>query len=382
MSTNPVACVSQKGDLEKVRMRKIRDCGLILLFLVFFFGISFSVYADEPFELHVLDVGQGQSVLIKADGHYMLIDGGGRDASSFVVSYLKQQGVGKLDCAAVSHYDEDHMAGLIGVLEVFPCDIFLVPSYEGNGELYQSMATAALSNGCVIMHGKAGMEFPLGNAEGEIIGPVRTDYSSDNDMSLCFKMSFGDRICLICGDAELNSERDLVAEGVDLKADLYVVSHHGSSTSSTEGFLDAVSPSYAVISCGRDNSYGHPAMEVMQRLKDHGTDIYRTDKQGTVTAYSDGQNLWFDERPSDNETGSSTFVSLDMEDVESDNPLSRQISAQTKSFLYVCNTNTGKFHYPNCDSVNQMKDDNRLNTSLDRDELIEEGYVPCGNCNP
>ena len=363
-------------------MRKIKDSVLTLLFLLCFYGLSCSVFASEPFELHVLDVGQGQSVFIESDNHFMLIDGGGRDTSSFVVSYLKQQGVEKLDCAAVSHYDEDHMAGMIGVLKVFPCDILLVPSCEGSGELYQSLTTAALSNGCVIMHGEAGMEFPVGDIDSEIIGPVRTDYSSDNDMSLCFKMSFGGRKCLICGDAEQTSERDLVAEGVDLAADVYVVNHHGSSTSSTEGFLDAVSPSYAVISCGRDNSYGHPTMEVLQRLQNHGVDIYRTDELGTVIVYSDGQSIWFDEEPSDNGSDGTTFVPLEMEDVERSNFVSRQVPTQTESFQYVCNMNTGKFHYPDCESVNQMNQENRLNTNLDRDELIAEGYEPCGNCSP
>ena len=363
-------------------MRKIKHSILILLILLWFCGLSHSLCAAEQFELHVLDVGQGQSVFIESDNHFMLIDGGGREASSFVVSYLKQQGVEKLDCAAVSHYDEDHMAGMIGVLKVFPCDILLVPTYEGSGELYQSLATAALSNGCVIMHGETGMEFPVGNADSEIIGPVRTDYSSDNDMSLCFKICFGDRKCLICGDAEQTSERDIVSEGVDLAADVYVVNHHGSSTSSTEGFVDAVSPSYAVISCGRDNSYGHPTMEVLQRLQNHGADIYRTDEQGTVIVYSDGQSMWFDEEPSNNGSGGTTFVSLDMEDVENNSPVSRLVPAQTESVQYVCNRSTGKFHYPNCESVNQMNEANRLNTNLDRDELIAEGYEPCGNCNP
>lgn len=100
--------------------------------------MSIIAHAAQPFELHLLDVGQGQSVLIEADGHYMLIDGGGRSSSSFVVSYLKQQGIDHLDLIAVSHYDEDHMSGLIGALSVFPDDELLLPSYEGEGSLYQS----------------------------------------------------------------------------------------------------------------------------------------------------------------------------------------------------------------------------------------------------
>ena len=104
---------------------------LLLIFTFFFLLGSVPCLA---FECHVLDVGQGQSVLIEADGHYMLIDGGGRDASSFVVSYLR--GIEKLDCIAVTHYDEDHYAGIIGVLKTIPCDLLVAPPYAGEGELY------------------------------------------------------------------------------------------------------------------------------------------------------------------------------------------------------------------------------------------------------
>lgn len=364
-------------------MRRIRVILLIMSAILCFLGFDCCAQETEPFELHVLDVGQGLSVMVEADNHYMLIDGGGRGSSSFVVSYLKQQGIDALDCVALSHYDEDHMAGVIGVLNVFPCDLLLLPSYEGSGELYQSLAVAALTNGCVIMHGETGMEIPIGGASSRIIGPVNSDYTSDNDMSLCLKISYGNKQYLVCGDAEQKSEADLVVSGADLSADLYVVNHHGSDTSSTDRFLDSVLPTYAVISCGKENGYGHPSPAVLQRLQAHGIIVYRTDEQGTIVAYSDGENLWFDSESSDQWTGSgSVLIPSEIEDEDNGKSIQRQLPEETESVQYVCNINTKRFHYPDCDSVKQTKEENRLYTDSDREELVAEGYKPCGNCHP
>ena len=341
--------------------------------MIFTFSILLPSVQCLAFECHVLDVGQGQSVLIEADGHYMLIDGGGRDASSFVVSYLR--GIEKLDCIAVTHYDEDHYAGIIGVLKTIPCDLLVAPPYAGEGELYESLAAGALSNGCTIIHGKSGMIFEVGDADVEIIGPTRLDYPSENDRSLCFRVGYGEKHFLICGDAEQEAELDMVKSVAEMSADVYVVNHHGSFTSSMDAFLDAVNPGYAIISCGKDNAYGHPSMETLQRLQNHGISIFRTDEQGTIVAYSDGYDIWYDQVASDDWVNRSIQVGEEPEEAEPQ-------ETQTQEYTYVCNTNTKKFHYPDCKSVNQMKEENRLFTSLSREELLAEGYEPCGNCNP
>lgn len=355
----------------------------LLLVLMAILISSVTAEAAQPFELHLLDVGQGQSVLVEADGHYMLIDGGGRAASSFVVSYLRQQGVDHLDCIVLSHYDEDHMAGLIGVLSVFQSDLFLALAYAGEGELYRSLAVAALSNGCTVMHAEAGQKFSLGDADIEVVGPVR-EYSSDNDSSVAVKITFGVTAYLICGDAEMQSESDMVSSGTDLDADVYVVDHHGSGTSSTDAFLDAVAPAYALISCGADNEYGHPAMETLQRLQNHGISLFRTDTQGTIVASSDGADIWFNVDPADDWSAGSGIISFDGAGEEAAGKEQRQMPEQETevSYQYVCNTNTKKFHYPDCRSVSQMKEENRLYTDLTRDDLISQGYEPCRSCHP
>ena len=369
--------------MKKTLLMPVRILILLISVIALLETVS-TVSAAEPFELHLLDVGQGQSVLIEADGHYMLIDGGGRGASSFVVSYLRQQGVDNLDCMILSHYDEDHMAGLIGVLSVFHTDLFLAPVYAGEGNLYQSLAAAALSNGCTVMRPVTGWQFQVGSSDVKIVGPVG-EYTSDNDRSLSVRITYGDTSYLICGDAEQQSEVDMVGSGADLKADVYVADHHGSSTSSMDVFLDAVSPAYALISCGVDNGYGHPSMETLLRFQNHGISMFRTDKQGTIVAYSDGSDIWFNMNPSDDWTAGNGFITLDGTDTEAGGEVTRGMPEEEEkeeTFQYACNTNTKKFHYPDCNSVNQMKEENRLYTDLSREALIAQGYKPCGNCNP
>ena len=376
-----------------------RKTHIAVLFVLFFFLPLFAkqVLAEEEFELHVLDVGQGQSVMIQADEHYILIDGGGRSTSSYVVSYLKQQGIEALDCIVLSHYEEDHMGGIIGVLSVFPCSVFLAPPYAGTGDLYQSLAVSTLSNGCGILHPEPGFEFSLGDAVFRVIGPQRTDYTTDNDLSLCVTIQYGVVRAIICGDAQHDSETDLVNSDENLKADIYVVNHHGSSTSSMDAFLEQVSPRYAIISCGKDNGYGHPSMETIQRLQNLNITMFRTDLQGEIIAYSDGADIWFNEEPCEDWSAGDGIITFtppaeetgEVNDIsrfhEADPEIDENTEAnaeQEQEFQYVCNTNTKKFHKPNCSSVSQMKETNRLYTSLSREELIAEGYKPCGSCKP
>ena len=173
----------------------------ILFFLTMILLWCRIVSGAEPFELHVLDVGQGQCVLVEADNHYMLIDGGGRESSSFVVSYLKQQGISKFDYIAVSHFDEDHLAGTIGALSVFEDDMLFLPSYEGEGKIYNSFLAAADSNAGEVCKPNVGDSYQLGGAEIQIVGPVG-DYPIENDRSLAFRIEYGETSYLICGDAE------------------------------------------------------------------------------------------------------------------------------------------------------------------------------------
>lgn len=326
---------------------------------------------DAPFSLTMLDVGQGLSVLVQADGEYLLYDGGGRGASSYVVAYLQQHGVSELEWLVASHYDEDHISGLVGVLHTTPVEQALMPDYTTDTQIYQSLQNVLTEKAVPVICPAQGDTVSLGSAEIQIVGPKNYDYDSDNSNSLCLRIEYGDFRCLLTGDAEQDAERDMAASGQDLSCDVYVVGHHGSSSSTSEELLEAASPRYAFLSVGAGNAYGHPTEQTMTALQQYGVALYRTDKQGEVTVYSDGENCWFSTSPCEDWTPGSQTVP--------DTPLA---TALPQSARYVLNTHTKKFHYPDCPSVEQMSDKNKDFTDATREELISRGYTPCGRCDP
>ena len=331
--------------------------------------------AGEPdeaaFSLTMLDVGQGLSVLVQADGKYLLYDGGGRGTSSYVVAYLQQHDVTKLEWLAASHYDEDHISGLVGVLHTTPVEQALMPDYTTDTQIYQSLQTVLGEKNVPVIHPAKGDTFSLGEAEIQVVGPQNYDYDSDNDESLCLRICYGDFQCLLTGDAEQDAEQDMVASGQDLTCDLYVVGHHGSSSSTSEELLDAASPAYAFLSVGEDNPYGHPTAQTLNALQQHEITLYRTDQQGEVTVYSDGQKCWFSTEPCQDWSAGNQAIA--------EKPLSTTVPQTAQ---YVLNTHTKKFHFPDWPSVDQMSEKNKEFTDASRDELIARGYTACGRCNP
>lgn len=242
-------------------------------------------------EMNFLDVGQGLSVLINADGHFMLYDGGDRTASSFVVAYLKDKGVTDLDYLVASHYDADHINGLVGALNVFNTAQILGPDYETETKIYGSFINKVKELEKEIKHPTPGERYPLGSGYFEILAPLSDRYDDVNNYSIAIRLVYGDTSFLIMGDAEKESEEEMTDRWPDLSADVLCVGHHGSPTSTSEELLDRVNPSIAVISCGRDNSYGHPGKAVLERLEERDIPVLRTDESGTITITSDGTGL-------------------------------------------------------------------------------------------
>ena len=166
----------------------------------------------------------------------------------------------------------------------------------------------------------------------------------------------------------------MVNSGAMLSADVLKAGHHGSSTSTSDAFFKKVSPSYVVIQCGKDNSYGHPHKETMEKLEQAGCRIFRTDKQGTIIADSDGSKI----------TWTTISGQIGTEQTGTGQTGTGQTGAgQTGTGqTYILNTNTKKFHVPECSSVSQIRDGNRREVTSTRDELTEAGYAPCKQCNP
>ncbi len=238
-----------------------------------------------------LDVGQGDATLIRKGSFCMLIDAGKNTMGTTVVECLKKQGVSQLDILVGTHPDSDHIGGLDDVIENISVDTVYLPQADKETKTFRDVEEALQQAGKEAMMPEIGKEYLYdGNVMIRFLGPQR-DYAGANDNSLVVQLAYGKNRFLFMGDAEEQAEKDILKKGFDLECDVLKVGHHGSYTATSEDFLKESDPAYAVISCGRDNSYGHPHAEVLARLEDEDVQIYRTDTMGTVQAVSDGSQV-------------------------------------------------------------------------------------------
>lgn len=251
-------------------------------------------------EVHFIDVGQGDSTLIECDGEYMLVDAGQNDQGLVLWDYLQEQGATHLKYAIGTHPDADHIGGLDVILYRCDVDTVIMPDVEHDTRTYDDVIQTIFNKNLQRTDPVVGDVYTLGSATFTIVAP-NADYGDDdmNDWSVGILLQNGDDRFLLIGDAETQAEDDIVANGIDISADVYKVAHHGSNTGTTDELLAAVNPTYAVISCGKDNSYGHPHGSVLNKLKAAGVKVFRTDEQGTIIAYSNGNGITWDCEPSE-----------------------------------------------------------------------------------
>lgn len=246
-----------------------------------------------------INVGQGDSILIQSpSGISVLIDGGRTDQTSTVETYLRNSGVTKLDYVIATHENSDHIGSLDSVITDFhPTKVYLPNMPANNTYTFTDFLNAVQAAGLKLTPAKAGVSVDLGgDIQATFVGPVKDSYTDDNDYSAVLRVKYGTTSFLFTGDAEATSENDMIASGVDLQSTVLKVGHHGSKYSTSDAFLNAVKPQYAVISVG-ENSYGHPTPEVLQRLAQHGVSVFRTDVSGTIVAESDGTGVTFNTNP-------------------------------------------------------------------------------------
>ena len=343
---------------------------------------------EGTLEVHYIDVGQGDATLIKCGSHAMLIDGGNNNKGTTVQLYLKKQGVESLDYVIGTHPDADHIGGLDVIVYKYNCDTVIMPDYEKDTKTYQELVDVIHDKNMKITYPVVGEQYALGEAKFTIIAPNSNSYGGNaNDYSVAILLEYGKNRFLFTGDAEEASETEMLSNGIELSADVYKVAHHGSRSASTQEFLNAVQPKYAVISCGEGNSYGHPHAEVLNRLRSMGVEVFRTDEQGSIIASSDGENITWNCSATDSwQSGEQT--ESDRENSEDENPgdensgnaISDAVTSEQTT--YVLNTNTKKFHRESCSSVSQIKEDKFQKVQTSREELEQSGYSPCKNCNP
>lgn len=253
---------------------------------------------QDGLTVHFLDVGQGDATLIACGGEYMLIDAGDNSKGTAIQNYLTKQGVSKLKYVIGTHPDADHIGGLDVVLYKFDCETVMMPDIANDTATYRDVIDTMEEKGYENTLPEPGDSYSLGGAEFTIVSPGR-EYEDTNNSSVVVLLTHGVNRFLFMGDAEEEAETDILQGKVPVETDVLKVGHHGSRTASSLAFLQAAEPEYAVISCGEDNSYGHPHAETLNNLRAMGVQVFRTDEQGTVVAVSDGEKLTWNCAPSE-----------------------------------------------------------------------------------
>ncbi len=395
--------------------------------------VSSAADADKM-EVHFLDVGQGDSTLIVCGEHAMLIDAGDDSKGTQIQNYLQKQKIEKLDYLVLTHPDADHIGGAPVIIGKFEIDKVFVSNYEKDNKSYQKLIQALDNKRLKYSTPKVGAQYSLGTATITILAPGK-EYDNPNDASISLVVQNGSHKFLFTGDAGEAAEQDILDSGMAVSADVYQVGHHGSKTSTSEDFLEAVNPTYAVISCAEGNEYGHPHAQTLNALRANGVKVYRTDEAGTVIASSDGKKLTFNVPASETwkagePTGSSASkgsttkeqsvtagsttkeqsaaadsaekaqggtaeTSVPQQETKQEQTPAQNVvqdsspavqeaeqapaASDTSELTYVLNTKTKKFHKPSC---SYLPTANRKDTSESRESVIAQGYEPCKKCNP
>lgn len=326
--------------------------------------------SDTLMEVHFIDVGQGDATLIRNGEHAMMIDAGDNEHGIALQLYLQKQGVKKLDYFILTHPDSDHIGGA----DVLICKLDIDQVYETNfvktNSTAEDVENALVYRNLTAKVPKVGEQITLGDATITFLAPVGT-YDNANDSSIAIRIDKGEKSFLFSGDCEEEAEMDMIHQGLDLDVDVYQAGHHGSRYASSEAFLDAMTPEITVISCMFANEYGYPHSKLLNRLRSSGTQVYRTDEQGSIVATCDGVDITFNCAPSDTwQTGEDRRNSVVIEpETLPESPV-----------CFVVNKNSGVVHKSNCEKLPSLTNQVIFETFADVQEVGYDKY--CGNCRP
>lgn len=288
------------GFKSKVKWKvtaKLAYAALIFVAAVMAYGCSKDTYQSTAIngqlKVHYLNVGKADSILIQQGGKNMLIDAGDDTDANTIIGYLKDNGVSKLDIVVATHPHKDHIGAMDEVIKTFKIGTIYTSNEQTKTKTYKNFIKAVKKKDLKLTRVQPGMKFNLGDVKCTILAPNSESYEDLNDYSVVVRMTYGTTKFIFQGDAKDVSEYEIINKGNDIAADVIKIGHHGSSTSSTQQYLNKVKPKYAVISVGEDDDSGLPSEVTILRLENMGIRVYRTDKDGTVVAVSDGKNISF-----------------------------------------------------------------------------------------
>lgn len=247
-----------------------------------------------PVNVFYIDVGQGDCELIHTENANILIDAGENlpENSAKIISFAKQLKIEKFDYVIATHPHSDHIGSMADVLREIPADAIIMPYLSEENipttRIYEELLNTIEELDIPVLEATPGDVYSIDGMTLEILAPLEQDENLNN-MSVIVKMSYGESSYLFEGDAESGSEKAVLERGENVSADILKAGHHGSRTSSTKAYLEAVDPEIAVISCGEGNSYGHPHQQTLDKFRELGIAFYRTDTQGTITIGTDGE---------------------------------------------------------------------------------------------
>ncbi|EOU1684465.1 ComEC/Rec2 family competence protein [Clostridium perfringens] len=273
--------------------------GIIVVLLAGYFGIDLTqdskVSKDSKLMISYMDVGQGDAAYIKVNGNDILIDAGPRNNSKELLEQLKAKNIDDFELVIATHPHEDHIGGMVDVFKEYEVKAFYSPKITHTTKTYENLVKAVKDEGLKTKELKGGMVIDLGEgAKFEVFTPQKSEYEELNDYSPIMKLSFGDTSYLFTGDAEKLAEEEALAKyKTSLDSDVIKFGHHGSSSSSSNAFIEAVSPKYGIISCAKDNKYGHPHRETLDIIKKYNIKTFRTDTDGEIILTSDGKSINF-----------------------------------------------------------------------------------------
>lgn len=257
-------------------------------------GTPYQGTPDGKLSVHFIDVGQGNCTLIQSPSGTILVDAGENDQGDEVISYLKAQGVTKIDYAVASHPHSDHIGGMDVVLNEIPADYIIMPELKSSivptTRTYEDLLNVIEAKQIKVLKANVGDSYEIGGGILKILGPSG-DFDDLNNMSVAVKYSYGRRSFFATADMEKKAEKALLQTGEDLSADVFLMGHHGSSTSNTTELLNQVNPEYYVIQAGYGNEYGHPHKEILAEIQKRGKTMYRSDRDGSVIFTTDGESL-------------------------------------------------------------------------------------------